>query len=250
MIVRRIAWFQLMVNCLSLAACAQHSQLPARSEAIRPATLLWKVGINNPAGASEMLEAITPAMVGGQKSWRATHYSHDPTTSPVNDFDLYDVDATTLEPIRNVMQTPDFRLEISFTRAGASLRHITESAAKEEYVPLAVRVMPEGPGERIFVASLPLRDSFELKYHILDRWSGDGPSRLKSTTLSVDGRKRLSTSQGTREAFQVRIRPDDGSFEILEYVRTKPPFYPYRVEYSRGSLHSVSEVVMMIFSSE
>ena len=197
-----------------------------------------------------MLEAITPAMVGAQKSWRVTHYSQDPTTSSVNNFDLYDVDATSLDPIRNVMQTPDFRLEISFARAGASLRRITESAAREEHVPLAVRVMPEGPGERIFVASLPLRDGFELKYHILDRWSGDGPSRLKSMTLSVVGRKQLSTPQGTREAFQVHIRPDDGSFQIVEYVRTKSPFYPYRVEYSRGSLYSVSEVVMMIFSFE
>ena len=182
MVVRRIAKFQLIVICLSFVACARHSQLPAKSEAIRPATLLWNVGINNPAGVSQMLEAITPAIVGGQKSWRVTHYSQDPTTSSVNDFDLYDVDATSLDPIRNVMQTPDFRLEISFARAGASLRRITESAAKEENVPLAVRVMPEGPGERIFVASLPLRDGFELKYHILDRWSGDGPSRLKSMT--------------------------------------------------------------------
>jgi hypothetical protein len=50
---------------------------------------------------------------------------------------------------------------------------------------------------------------------------------------------------GTSDVFEVEIRAADGSFTIVSYVRTEPPYYPWRMSYTRGSKKIVSEVVAM-----
>lgn len=72
---------------------------------MHPAMILWNTGT---------VETITPAIFGNHKAWRIAHYAHDPTASKVNDYDLYDVDQTALAPLRSVMNTEDFRLELNF----------------------------------------------------------------------------------------------------------------------------------------
>src|SRR5581483_11005248 len=170
----------------------------------------------------------------------------DPSTSTVNDFDLYDVDADSLRPVRNVMQTSKFRLEIHFKNDVATLRQVTEDRISDEQIPLATSVMPEGPGERVFVASLPLQTGFVREYYILDRWSGQGTSRLKQVQLSVVGAKQITTATGSKDVFELEIRASDDSFRIVQYVRRQPPYYPFRVEYIRGSKRLLSEVALMI----
>jgi hypothetical protein len=58
-------------------------------------------------------------------------------------------------------------------------RRVANQDATEERIPLTAPVMAEGPGGRIFVASLPLREGFKIQYNILDRWNGEGSSRLE-----------------------------------------------------------------------
>jgi hypothetical protein len=177
--------------------------------------------------------------------------SQDATTSPDNEFDLYDVDANGLKPLRNVMQTSKFRLEITFNQDVATLRRIAENGGTTlERIPLTMPVMPEGPGERVFMASLPLGKDFKTEYYILDRWSGTGTSRLKLVTLSVIGTKEIATAIGNRDVFELEVTANDGSFRIVEYVRTLPPYYPFRVEYVRGSRKIISEVTSMILGPE
>jgi hypothetical protein len=144
------------------------------------------------------------------------------------------------------MQTPQFRLEIAFGPTAATLRRTAKDGATSvEEIPLEGRVMPEGPGNTVFLASLPLKEGFAMQYLTLDRWSGSGNSRLKKVHLEATGRKRVTTLAGTREVFEVDPRAEDNAFRILAYVRTEPPYYPVRIIYARGTRTIESEVVTM-----
>jgi hypothetical protein len=225
------------------ATVAAHSK-------VQPALLVWQTDIHADGGPSPLLETITSVLAEGRRIWRVTHYPPDPTNSTVNEFDLYDVDAETFRPIRSVMQTPEFRLEITFAPDAATLRRVVKDGNSVERIPLSKPVMPEGPGSTVFLAGLPLKEGFTTEFLVLDRWSGTGSSRVKTVRLSVIERKRISTANGSKEVFEVEARAIDDSFRIVEYVRTRPPYYPFRVEYTRGSHTMVSDVVTMVFGFE
>ena len=55
----------------------------------------------------------------------------------------------------------------------------------------------------------------------------------------------MKMSSGTRDVFELETRAADGSFNIVSYVRTEPPYYPFRIVYTRGSRRIASEVVAM-----
>jgi hypothetical protein len=148
------------------------------------------------------------------------------------------------------MQNSEFRLEIAFDKDSATLRRLTKQGTTEERIPLTVPVTREGPGGRVFVASLPLREGFNTQYNIVDRWNGTSSSRVKQMTLSVLGMRQITTAFGSREVLEIEERPSDSTFRIVEYVRTTPPYYPFRMEYTRGAIHLTSEVVMMIYEAE
>jgi hypothetical protein len=237
------------VLCFGFQWCGHHAAEVAVPSKVQPALLVWQTDIHAADGPSPLLETITSALTEGHRIWRVTHYPPDPTTSTVNDFDLYDVDAETFRPIRSVRQTPEFRLEITFAPDAAILRRVAKDGNSMERIPLSKPVMPEGPGSTVFLAGLPLKEGFATEFLVLDRWSGTGSSRVKTVRLSVVERKRISTTTGSKEVFEVEARPIDDSFRIVEYVRTRPPYYPFRVEYTRGSHTVVSDVVNMIFGS-
>jgi hypothetical protein len=100
------------VLCFGFQWCGHHAAEVAVPSKVQPALLVWQTDIHAADGPSPLLETITSALTEGHRIWRVTHYPPDPTTSTVNDFDLYDVDAETFRPIRSVRQTPEFRLEI------------------------------------------------------------------------------------------------------------------------------------------
>jgi hypothetical protein len=230
--------------------CGHHAAQVAAHSKVQPALLVWQTDIHADDGPSPLLETITSVLTEGHRIWRITHYPPDPTTSTVNEFDLYDVDAESFQPIRSVMQTPEFRLEITFAPDAATLRRVDKDGSSVERIPLSKPVMPEGPGSTVFLAGLPLKEGFTTEFLVLDRWSGTGSSRVKTVKLSVIERKRISTASGSKEVFEVEARAIDDSFRIVEYVRTRPPYYPFRVEYTRGSHTMVSDVVTMIFGFE
>lgn len=237
------------VLVVAVLGCVNRAVPRAATTAVRPALLLWNVDLNGPGGPSETLEVITATQVNGRKAWRVTHYPPDPTGSQVNEFDMYEVDAETLHPIRSVMQTPEFRLEIAFGPNAATLRRTTKNGESVEHIPLSAAVMPEGPGNTVFMASMPLKERFTKRYLVLDRWNGSGSSRLKNVQLVVTGRKRITTLAGNKEAFEVNARAEDESFRILVYLRTDPPHYPFRIVYVRGPRRIVSEIVAMAVES-
>jgi hypothetical protein len=246
----RIAMLSALVLCFESCSCGWKNSGQPHSSGIQPAALIWRTDINSPDGPGHLLEAITRIKIDGRDAWRVTHYDLDPTATSTNDFDLYDIDASSLKPIRSVMQNGDFHLEIVFDQKLATFHKVDKDGSVLEKIPLSTDIMPEGPGHTALVASLPLREGFVTRYYILDRWAGTGPSRIKEVILSVNRRLSLATEMGTKDAFEVESRAADGSFRIVEYDRTRPPFYPFRLEYTRDSKTSVSDVVSILVQED
>lgn len=205
---------------------------------LQPAMILWRAGT-----AAGTIETITPAVLGNRKTWRVTHYSQDPAAEKVNDYDLYDLDQETLAPLRSVMNTEQFHLELVFTEKEVTLHKSTAQANVTENIPLATRVEPEGPGSELFIASLPLAAGYQKRYAVVDRWGGHASTRVKLVTLSVSKRAVEDTSLGKRDIYELIIKSDDGSFQIREKVLAESPHYAVQVEYTRdGTTYPASEV--------
>jgi hypothetical protein len=236
----------LLLGAKMPAVCAaqasSESTAPlSSSRNIRPAMILWG------GGAAGLLETITPAALGNRKTWRITHYAQDPTETKINDYDLYDLDQETLAPLRSVRNTEDYQLELTFDEKEVTLRKSGSNNTTMEHIPLTSPVQAEGPGLDVFVAGLPLRTGYRIRYAMVDRWSGHEKSRLKTVTLAVLKRSTEDTSLGRREIYEILIQPEDYSFEIRERVLAGGPHYPVRVEYTRaGKTYPASEVISLM----
>lgn len=250
----------LMRNCLiimfafAIWATQTEMQVPVVSQKativnigqIAPAMLVWGTGI-----AAGQITTITQASFGNRKTWRVTDYAQDPAAEKVSDFDLYDMDQATLAPLRSVMNTEEFRLELIFTPTEVTLHKTMKQGDVNERVPLTNAVEPEGPGLDVFVSSLPLAVGYRKRYAIVDRWCGHGATRLKMVTLSVLQRAIEDTSLGKRDVYDLAINPDDRSFQIKEKVLAESPHLPVRVEYTRdGKTYPASEVIAVVSQAQ
>lgn len=217
---------------------SQELTCPINSELMRPAMIVWNGGL---------VETITRASLGSRKTWRITHYPQDPTSSKTNDYDLYDLDQTALKPLRSVMNAENFRLELIFADQEVTFHKTTDHDDITEKIPLSTPVCPEGPGLDVFLASLPLRVGYTVRYAIVDRWGGHGATRVKTVTLSVLQRITEDTLLGKQDIYQVLLRGDDDSFQIKEKVLAKSPHFPISVEYTReGKTYPKSEVITIV----
>ncbi|MGH9828092.1 MAG: hypothetical protein ACREDR_33130 [Blastocatellia bacterium] len=207
----------------------------ASARLMHTSMILWKGGL---------VETITRCQLGDRKIWRVTHYPQDPTQSDINDFDLYDLDQQTFAPLRSVMNTADYRLELIFTEKEVTLRKTTAQGGTTEQIPLSTAVQPEGPGLDVFVAMLPLKRGYKVQYSIVDGWGGHRGTRVKAVTLSVLGQITKDTHLGKRSVYNVLIKPDDDSFRIREEVLAESPHLPVSVEFTRdGKTYPMSEVI-------
>jgi len=207
--------------------------------------LVWNVGLDEGKGPEPLVETITSATLGERQVWRVTHYSQDPSSETSNDFDLYDLDRDTLAPLRSVWNNGKSRLELTFGSEEVVVRSTPPGTDGVEKIRLTAPVQAEGPGETAWVASLPLGMGYQLRYHIVDRWDGQGASRLKAVTLSVLGRRTEETKLGRRDVFVVQVKPEDRSFQITEDVLAAAPHFPVGMEYVRGKLKVRSEVIAL-----
>lgn len=212
---------------------------------LRPAMLIWNVGTGDPKGPDQLIEVVTRATLGDRKTWRVIHYPQDPTSDETNSYDLYDLDAESLVPLRSVYNSQGSHLELLFGDKEVTVRHTASKGSESEKVPVTGPVGPEGPGETAFVASLPLRPGYHLQYKMVDRWDGRGQGRLKTVDLSVLKRDVERTALGKRSVYIVRVKPTDGSFEITQRVLAAAPHFPVKIEYVRGGLQVVSEIVSL-----
>jgi len=231
-----------------LLGCAANPGARTPAE-VRPATLMWEVGINEKDGPSPLVETILPATYRGKDVWRVVHRDPDPTADGAhNSYDMYDVDRDTLVPLRSVMEREGFRLELTFDGDKVKI----EKREGDQRVQTEVRVenpMPEGPGQLVLLAALPLRPGYATRFPIVDRWSKDEDSRVAWIDLVVSERKEIRTRMGRCDVLEVVLTPRDGAFRIRKWVRAKPPYYPVKTEYTRGDLLLVSEVTRMVLAN-
>lgn len=213
---------------------------------IQPAMLQWQIGVGRATPPYEMVETITAVAHGDRQLWRVTHYASDPTGEDGAGFDLCEVDAATLAPVRSVMHNRVFQLSLAFAPDHVVLRRV-EGETAEERIQLQGDVKPEGPGLTVFVGGLPLAPGYSTRFTIVDRWAGTMGERLRAMTLSVTDEGSVETALGLRDAYGVVIQADDGSSYIRQLVRSTPPYYPYRTEYRRGAAVTMSRVTAMVF---
>src|SRR5262249_53377534 len=175
-----------------------------------------------------------------QRVWRISHYPPDPNGS--DDVDLYDLDPSTLAPLRSYFKNEAGAMELTFAKDHVEVRRRSPPSEVTERVELSGPVMPEGPGLTPFIATLPLRPGFAMNYQVVDRWSGNGNSRLKEMSLRVLKSQRVVTAFGRVDALEILLRPRDESFEIDEFVVADGLHWPLHMLYSRGSMRLRSEV--------
>jgi hypothetical protein len=199
-------------------------------------------------GPDSTLTTVVPAVLEGRQVWRVTDYSVDPTLTNTNDYDLYDIDRVTLAPLRNVYNVGGTHLEVHFSEKEITVQRAPQSASALEKFAVDGPVAPEGPGSRVFVASLPLHVAYRTRYRIVDRWDGQGSTRLKNMTLSVLRRETEDTALGKKEVYILQIEPDDGSFHIKEHALVTSPHWAIKTEYVRGKLNVMSEVTSLASS--
>ncbi|MGH9163060.1 MAG: hypothetical protein ACRD2X_24115 [Vicinamibacteraceae bacterium] len=249
--LRRTTRFAMAIALLLICRTGRAQSPPMRDldpGQVRSGMLVWQIGVNSKDGPSAMIETISRATYQGESTWRVTHYDQDPASTTVNSFDLYDLDRETLAPIRSVMRNEAFDLDLRFTPREVTLRRVAKDGGKlDERIVLKTAVQGEGPGLRLLTASLPLRPGLKFRYQQVDRWGGKGDSRVKPMTLSVVRHTRVETSFGDRDALEVVIEPDDKSFRIRSHVRAKLPYYPFDMEYVRGTTTLLSEVTAVAF---
>jgi hypothetical protein len=243
-----------MSKCLVLLAfgCAGTSRVATApgSPEIRPATLVWDVGIDEPGGPSPMVETILPATYRGTPVWRIVHRDLDPTAAGTrNNYDMVDVDRTTLAPIRSIMEREGFHLALSFEGDRVTI----EKQDGNDHLRTEVQVKdprPEGPGQQILLASLPLQPGYTISFPIVDRWSSDEANRVVQIDLSVAGPRQIRTRIGLSDVLEVVLTPRNGAFRLRQWVRVQSPHYAVKTEYTRGDLHLVSELTQVLDDHE
>jgi hypothetical protein len=225
--------------CMALVVEPLAAQAPAPVPApgqLREAMLTWRIGLDWPRGPSRAIEVITRATWKGRDVWRVVHHQEDPTTAVEGRYDMHDVDALTMTPVRNVMRTDAFALEIDFTPEAVTYRRRAANGDSAiEHVPLTASVMAEGPALTALVASLPLAADYTTSFAMLDRWQGRERERIRPVTLRVTGRGSVQLDGRSIETLLVVIRADDGAFRFDQQVTAEAPHLPLTIEFTRGT---------------
>lgn len=245
-------WILLVIASAPLSGvlCADDAARGLKPDSVRPALLVWDIGTNRATGATRYLEAVTRVTDENRPLWRITHYPQDIVATQAVEFDLYDVDAATLTPVRSVMRNATLDFAVAFSGPHVSVRRKEGTTESTDEFAASDVIRPEGPGLTVFVASLPLEVGYTLAYQALDRWHGPKQAKLKPMKLAVLERRRMATQIGTQDTFKLRIEPEDGSFRVVEYVRAQAPHYPLLVEYTRGRFRLTSEVTALAIAAE
>ena len=200
---------------------------------LKPAMFTWLIDVNDANGGNKMVETVYSASHQGKAVWRVVHRADDPSNKEFA-FDMYDVDRTTLKPVRTIYQADQFSRSLDFQ--GNKVRVESKEADKtsSSEIELPANVMPaEGPGHTLFLAALPLSTGYTSSYYVVDRWTEDEKQRVRMMNLSVQGRETIETPAGKFETFVVVEQPASGKgSKSKHWVLAKAPHYSVRVEYT------------------
>lgn len=237
-----LLWVALLAATIAHATdpapAAASQRVDIRVAQLKPAFLLWRIGVGS-KDASLMAENVFQTKADGRRIWRITHLTGAPGDADAEGYDYYDVDATTLRPIVSDMKNPGMRYRIVFDAGQAQWRRVEkEGKAEQRTLALPEHVYPEGPGDTVFLAALPLRKGYTLRYTALDRWRED---KLAQRTLRVTGEETLATPAGKFRCYVLEVEAPNGYYSRI-WVLADAPHYPVRYEYGRAPDTLVSEL--------
>jgi len=238
-----------VLGLLALGCGAAPARPAAPGVRVTAAVLEWSTGTNQPEGPSPMIETILPAVHDGQEVWRVVHREGDPTLPGGADYDLVDVRVADLTPLRSVTSRDGLRLALTFAGGRAKI----DRRSGDEQLTLdveAAHIVPEGPGQTVWLAAQPLAPGYRASVAIVDRWARDLTDPVRTVDVAVIGAGAVETRMGRCDALEVTLDARDGSFRIRQWVHARPPHYPIRTEYRRGDFFYVSEVVHMVVAGE
>jgi hypothetical protein len=173
--------------------------------------------------------------IDGRDIWRAVHYILDPADMAKKAdgrifFDVVDTDAKTLDVISSTYRMGQNVNAFEYTSSGVT--KLANASQPEERITLnGVRPVPEGPGNLIFVQSVPWRVGLTMRTRQVDRWRGTGQERLREMRIKVLGQETLKVDGREVPVFKVETRAADGSFKVESHVTVNRPHREVRVAY-------------------
>lgn len=204
----------------SAGDAVEASPLPAvDASLLRPMTLAYKGNVR--AGgqevALEITRSLTKASLGDVATWRVATSQSSGGESAVDTFDL---DATTLMPLRWGVRQGTATVVINFT--GTTVKGAVRMGAQEMPIDAALSAPAFGDGSSLetIVGTLPLAPGYETTLRVFDFQT----QKTRSMSLKVAGTESVTVPAGTYECFNVEIRPiGDESGASRIYVSAKDP---------------------------
>jgi len=186
---------------------------------LRPMTLTYKGNVR--AGGEEVVleitRSLTKASLGAAATWRVATSQSSGGESAVDTFDL---DATTLLPLRWGVRQGTATVVINFT--GTSVKGAVRMGAQEMPIDVALPAPVFGDGSALetIVGALPLAPGYETTLRVFDFQM----QKTRTMSLKVAGTESVTVPAGTYACFNIEIRPiDDESGASRIYVSEKDP---------------------------
>ena len=202
------------------AVDAVAAPLPAvDASLLKPMTLTYK-GSARAGGEEAPLEIVrnlTKGTLGDAATWRVATSQSSGGESAVDTFDL---DATTLLPLRWSVRQGTATVVINFT--GTAVKGAVRMDAQEMPIDVTLPAPAFGDGSSLetLVGALPLAPGYETTLRVFDFQM----QKTRSMSLKVAGTESVTVPAGTYECFNIEIRPiEDESGASRIYVSAKDP---------------------------
>jgi len=165
----------------------------------------------------DMSRGVSKATAGSAPAWRIVTSQQSDMGGAVDTFDL---DQTTLLPLRWAVQQGPATVVLDFTPE--AVKGIVKMGANEMPVniALAAPVFGDGSSLETLVAALPLAAGYETTLRVFDFQV----QQARAMSLSVAGTESITVPAGSFECFKVMLKPigeETGGSTI--YVGTKDP---------------------------
>jgi dipeptidyl aminopeptidase/acylaminoacyl peptidase len=182
---------------------AMRAPLPAADgSVIEPAELTYAVTMEmGPQKASmTMKRTIATCDAAGKRCWRISDVAKSPMGEMSDDFD---VDRTTLRPLRRTANSGPAKIELAYADQAITGTMSVMGQRSDVNVPLAAPVIGDGPGLELAIAGLPLAQGYRTIVRYLDVAS----QKVHAFELVVTGVETVTVPAGKFETFVLEMRP-------------------------------------------
>jgi hypothetical protein len=228
----------MVATHLALALLTQAPDPPPADiwQAIDPSRVctissLRRLGVGT-ARPNDAIETVLPLTVNGREVWRIIHSLartiDDVPADGAVPLDVYDIDRTTLRPIRSEHRYPGTDgqppVVTYFVYESNLVRRLDERGEEVERVALAGRTpLPEGPGSAVIYQAIAWRAGLRFAAHAVNRFDGTGDARLHPVTVQVTGRDVVTMGDRSIPVWVVAQAADDRSYRTTYHVTVAAP---------------------------